>query len=302
MFRLAAVCRPATRVLVVAGLLCLSCTVWAQESDSDLRRQNQQLADEVQDLQRRLEAAELRNRELEQRIAQLEQQLAAARRGTATSSTLPPLEQDEITVDESIPNASPRALFKELLASYEKAMGGLEIGAEDDRIRRAYLKQVESWRARVNREYRSQIEWHVRAIDARIGPNRERIVTFIAVDPKTDVRLGDSFDVVLSQTLVDRLANFETRGELGVLVMRGTLIPEVRVNPSRLDRGTFDNPPFIGPFAEFFFRVDVASLKLVREQGVEDTTSNQPPQKPARPTQPDPPRPAPVPPNPPPMK
>jgi hypothetical protein len=281
----------------------LAGTAYSQESDSDLRRQNQQLTNEVQELQRRLNAAEQRNQELEQRLTQLEQQLAAGRRAAPSSSTLPPLEQEEVTVDETIPHASPRALFRELVANYEKTFEGVDIGDDDDdRSRRNFIKQVEAWRARVNREYRSPIEWHVRTIDARTGPNRERIVTFIAVDPKTDVRLGDSFDVVLSQILTDRLATLETRGELGVLVMRGTLIPEVRVNASRLDRGTFDNPPFISPFAEFFFRVDVASLKLVRDQGVEDTTSNRPPQKPVRPTQPDPPRPAPVGPNPPPMK
>lgn len=288
--------------VVVTCLMCFASRGLAQESDSDLRRQNQQLTTEVQDLQRKLEASEERNRELEARIAQLEQQLANARRGGTASRTLPPLEEEEITVDESVPNASPRALFKELVTSYEANLASVDTDLNDDRVRRGFLKQAESWRAKVNREYRSPIEWYVRAIDARQGPNRERIVTFIAVDPSTDVRLGDSFDVVLSQSLADRLANFEVRGELGLLVMRGTLIPEVRINSGRFDRGTFDNPPFIGPFAEFFFRVDVNSLKLVRDQGVEDTTSNQPPQKPARPTVPDPPRPAPVSPNPPPMR
>jgi hypothetical protein len=284
---------------IVAAVLILAGSAFAQESDSDLRRQNQQLSNEVSELQRRLDAAEGRNRDLEQRITQLEQLLSAARRGSTTTSTLPPLEPEEVTVDESIPNASPRALFKELIANYENTMREIDIGDNDDRVRRAYLKQLDSWRSRVNREYRSPIEWHVRAIDARVGPNRERIVTFIAVDPKTDVQLGDAFDAVLSQSLVDRLANFEIRGELGMLVMRGTLIPEVRINPFRIDRGTFDIPPFVGPFAEFFFRVDATSLKLLRDDGVEDTTSNQPPVPPAPSG---PPRPAPVSPNSPPMK
>ena len=282
-------------------VLCWSNPSFAQESDSDLRRQNQQLTTEVQDLQKRLEAAEQRNRELEERIAQLEQQLTARRTSPATS-TLPPLEEEEVSIDESVPNASPRALFKELVKSYEKSLAELDMGLNDERVQRGFLKQAESWRSRVNREYRSPIEWHVYAIDARQGANRERIVTFIAVDPKTDARLGDAFDVVLSQSLVDRMANLETRGELGLLVLRGTLTPDVRINPARFDRGTFDNPPFIGPFAEYFFRIDATSVKLVRPEGVEDATSNQPPQKPTRPTQPDPPKPAPVSPNPPPMK
>lgn len=253
----------------------------AQESEADLRRQNQQLAAEVEDLEKQLDAARERQKELEDRIADLEAKLAAALKGSTTTTPKsgggPAIPAEEVTVDESVPTASPRALFKSLIASYEEATAGLEIGrflpggtagGGPDRDRRNYLKRLEAWRTSANREFRAPIKWHVRVIDARVGPDNQRIITLVAVDPVTDVRLGNTFDVVLSQSLADRLARYQERGggEIGVLVLRGTLIPQVRINPDRDVRGTFDNPPFIGPFAEFLYRIDVTSLIHPRDE------------------------------------
>jgi len=263
----------------VAAVLstALACTglASAQDSDADLRRQNEQLSAQIRDLQRELLQAQDRIQQLEGTISQLQRQAAAPRRSSTAGSPAPSLDDEIVSVDESVPNASPRALFKALVASYEATMAGLPIGKPGERDRRAYLRKLENWRAGVIREFRSPIVWHVRVIDARLGPDRQRIVTFLAVDPETDARLGNSFDVVLSQTLVERLANFEARGDLGVLVMRGTVFPEIRIDEDRESRGTFDNPPFIGPFAEFLFRIEVASLKLLKDE-VEDIASGNP--------------------------
>ncbi len=35
------------------------------------------------------------------------------------------------------------------------------------------------------------------------------------------------------------------------MVLRGVLNPEVRFNPDRMAEGPFNNPRFIGPFAEY---------------------------------------------------
>lgn len=242
--------------------------VFGQESASDLRRQNQLLASQIETLEKELDLARQRNGELEGRIAQLERELAARRAAppASTQPTSPPLDEEEITVDESIPNASPRALFNAIIASHDEAMADMDWGAAGDRNRRAYLKKLDGWRNGVNRQFRSPIKWYVRVVDGRISPAGHRIITLVAVDPQTDVRLGNPFQVVLTQNLVDRLARYEARGELDVLILRGTLVPEVHVNEERLDRGSFDNPPLIGPFAEFMYRVDVASLVLPREE------------------------------------
>lgn len=244
---------------------------WArqtQPAQPELAAENEQLARRVLELEDELEVAQVKNRQLQDRIAQLEQQLEAMKR-TATrpagrATTRPaqlPEPPEVVTVDESIPTASPRALFKALMASYEEATLGLDMGEVDEPERRAYLKELESWRSNVERRFRGPIVWHVRAEDSRPAEERgERIVTMVAVDPKTDVKLGNTFDVHLSRTLTDRLARLEEQGELGVLVMKAYLEPDVRINPERETKGTFDNPPFIGPFTEFDFRLQVKSL------------------------------------------
>lgn len=229
------------------------------QSDSELRRQNQALATQVQDLERELEAAHARIAELEAQNARLRQQLAAARSAPAQSTAAPSLEPEEVSIDESIPTASPRALLNALVQRYEKATDGLEPGMPGDAARRTYMRMLENWKQTVEREFRSLIEWHVQATDS-YAANRARYVSLVAVDPVTGVKLGPPFEVQLTRPLADRLAVLESRGKLGTLVLRGTLIPKVRINEQRETRGSFDNPPFIGPFAEFGFTIDVRSL------------------------------------------
>lgn len=256
-----------TLILVVATAISGSFapSAYGQANDQDLQQQNQDLIIQLQKLQHELQLANERNRQLEERVKQLEQQLAAARTPSALTSGSRH-EAEKVSIDESVPHASPRALFKAIVASYQQALENLEVGRPGDGKRRAYLRKVENWKAAASREFRNQIHWTVRLIDVRITANGQRVATLVAVDPETDVQLGAPFDVVLSQTLVDRLARYGSQGELGALSLRGTLSPEIRLDQAREERGSFDNPPFIGPFAEFLFRVDVTSLQPVREE------------------------------------
>lgn len=272
--------------LAAALMLALAVTGTARgQSDAELRRQNEQLASQVRELESQLQQSQSENEKLKQRIDQLERQIATIRRsGGGRSTTPPPAEPERVTIDESVPSASPRALHKAIQDSYLEAMKDMETGRPGDTKRRAYMKKLEGWKASLERQLRGPIVWHVRVVDARmqnVDPDRqrERIVTFVAVDPETDVRLGEQFDVQLSKTLTDRLANYEARskdGDIGVLVMRGTLSPHIRINQERLERGSFDNPPFIGPFAEFQFAVDVKSLMPVAEDKEKQTEATQP--------------------------
>ncbi|MCI0363973.1 MAG: hypothetical protein L0Y44_00650 [Phycisphaerales bacterium] len=232
-----------------------------QATQNDAREQNEILTQQVRALQEQLRAAEQENQRLEDRIAQLEQQLGAMRRSTTTPAppTAPPAEVERVTIDETVPNASPRALFRALRENYEQTMGGLAIGEPGSTERREYWKRLEKWKVAVDRLHQGQFAWHVR-VDSGPVNRRDRVVTFVAVDPETDVRLGDPFDVLLSRTLADRLARLEERGELGVLVMRGYLEPNVVLDPEREVKGTFDKPQFIGPFAAFDFQLVARSL------------------------------------------
>ncbi len=237
--------------LIVAG----PASIASAQSSSDLRKENQRLRTRVRDLERELDAAQNRICELESEVARLQQMIEALRAAPRPSTTAP--EPPKITIDESIPHASPRALIKAVVKSYDREIESLEIDAHDPRERTVYLRALRRWAARVNREFRSPIEWHVRVLDDE-GTLREAMVRLRAIDPITHADLGDAFDVRLSRTLIRRVE--EQLSRQNVLVLRGTLTPEVRVNERRTDRGVFDKPKFIGLYAELEFTVEVASL------------------------------------------
>lgn len=224
---------------------------------------NAELATRVADLTRELKLAQETIRTQQTTIARLEQQLAAAGVVTAETTNTTAPESDQVTIDETLPNASPRALFNAVVAGYRSATDGMQTGKPGDSARMLYLRTLEIWRAATARDLRAAINWHVRVVGAKPGPGKDRILILVAIDPVTQARLGQPFDTNFPQAMANRLATWESRGTVDVLQIRGTLIPDIRINEDRPERGTFDNPPFIGPFAEFGFRVEVASIKRV---------------------------------------
>lgn len=230
------------------------------QSDSDLRLENQRLRTRVGDLERELEAARHRIDELEQALEALRQLAPVTPPQPATGPDAPPPEE-VVTVDESVPNASPRALLAALAASYEEAVGDMDLGEPGGRQRTAYLRQVRNWVSRVNRELRSQIDWHV----LLLLPDRQdadpTLVRVQAVDPETGVRLGDPVPIVVPPAVRRRLAQYDQRGQLDVMVLYGVLNPNVIFNQDRTAEGPFNSPRFIGPFAEVDPVIQVHGIK-----------------------------------------
>jgi hypothetical protein len=235
---------------------------WAQTA-TDLQAENQRLRNDLDQLKKDLKASQ-------DRVKLLEQQIAAMQQNRSSSNPPPAPEPEKVTVDESVPLASPRAMFNHLTTSYEADMSSIEIGAAGDAKRRGYLRELQRWVAAANQRLRGPIKWH-----ARLAEPWEvlsgRTISLVAVDPVTDVQLGNAFAISLSRSTADRLAKLQDRGELGVLVLRGVLVPEVRIAEGRQTRGPIDNPPFIGPFTEFLFRVEVKSILPVKEDANEQT-------------------------------
>lgn len=233
----------------------------AAQSDNDLRRENQRLNTQLRETTAELEAARARIAQLEQQVARLERALAAASGSPAPTT---PSTQDEVTIDETEPTASPRALLRTLKEEYEQAMEEQEIGREGDRTRAHYMRNLQRWQAAMTRKYRSQVQWHVQVEDAastRSGYD----LKVRAVDPVTHVQLGPAFDVSLPRNLARRYEALRSR-EAEVFVLSGTLIPRITINANRHAAGPFDNPPLIGPFAEFQFSVDPRSLVAATDE------------------------------------
>lgn len=262
--------------LALLCVLILTGTTAFGQSDADLRRANQALTTQVADLTRELEALKASNKQLQDRIGQLEAQLTTARRpgGNAASggnSAPPPLEEPQVSIDETLPHSTPRALFREVQASHDELIKDLEMGKTGDSKRRGYLRKLEQWRAGTERTLRGPVTWHVKEIDRR-NTGANQVWTLIAVDPQTDAELGDSFEVMLPRPVAERLSDFEKRGELGQMVLRGLALPTLRINEARGDRGSFDKPRFVGPFVEYALMIEPRSLLPVKDDEGEQAT------------------------------
>lgn len=250
-------------VLLVAILWC-GCfnTLAAQaQSEAELRRSNEQLRTQVRDLERELEAARARIQELEREVEVLRNALGNTQSpGSSAPDAEPP------PIDTSNPTSSPPALLHTLKASYAEAINGLEPGVDRSRERSVYLRTVARWAASSNRQYREPIEWHVKVNEA-VANRPGYLMTLVVVDPKSSREVGEPFDVQIPRMMARRYDQLRERGEdVSTLILRGVLIPDIRVNENRLERGAFDNPPFIGPFAEFTFSVEPRSLLPVGEE------------------------------------
>jgi hypothetical protein len=252
--------RPKTSRIVALGVLALlmAAGTASAQSDADLRRENQRLRTQVNDHKRELDAARSRIAQLELEVDKLRQLLNAAPPTTGEQPT-----EEKVTIDETVPHASPRALLKALQDGYLEAMLDIDPGdpatPAGSRQRAAYLRDLHRWARRMSREMKAPIEWHIRV--AGRGTRLEVPGLMVeAVDPKTHVVLGDPFPVTLHQDTVRRLRDLENRGQLGILVVKGVLIPQVLVNPNRHEQGLFNKPSFVGPFAEFEFRVEASSV------------------------------------------
>jgi hypothetical protein len=250
------------------------------QSTSELRQENQRLRSRVADLERELEQARAENGELQTEIERLEQLLEELQAGASARPGDPSQARPEkvVTIDESEPWASPRALLAALQTAYEEQLGELEMGDRPGDVpRNVYMRELRKWTAGVNREYRAPIQWHVRVVAPLTFQNNQYRIELQAVDPKTDVQLGDAFEAFLSRREARRLQERAERYSADdALVLKGILIPRVRINEDRATAGPFNNPPLVGPFAELTMAVDLQSLLPAPEPKAEPEEDRQP--------------------------
>ncbi|MCA9295075.1 MAG: hypothetical protein KC983_01135, partial [Phycisphaerales bacterium] len=204
----------------------------AAQSDADLRQENARLREELRELRKEYEQQRLRITELEREAARLRSELAARPASTGSGATTTPgkpvekLPEPPVSIDESVPDASPRALFAALAASYRETLGATEIGEPNSRERSAYMRQLERWRQQVRREFRQRITWHVRVLETVAAPGGEEyLLRMVAVDPVTGTELGAHFDAIVDSVIIKRLRAYERRGPISELVLTGVVVP-----------------------------------------------------------------------------
>lgn len=272
--------RLAISAAIVLATVLLSPNASAQ-SPGDLRRENdrlRQLVDELQAevsrLRTQLTAAEEAVATLQARVTELESAGAGAGASPEDRSLMPPGgaagevagEPGVVTVDESRPEGSPRAVRAEARRRWAEGPGRLDLGldaASPQRIN--YLRVLESWAREQDRTWRVEVEWIVEPLsEGATGPTGTTW-TMQARDPVTDARIGDPFVAHARSGIVRSLererARAIARGESAArLRLFGRVLMRFTVDPTRREPGPFDRGRALAPFLNFEFGVEASRM------------------------------------------
>ncbi len=280
-FRVGRFVPPAVVMVVLATLLAAPFA--AAQSPGDLRRENErlrQLVDELQAevsrLRTQLTEAEAAVAALQARITELESAGAEPDGSPKDRSLMPggnPSGETEdepavVTVDESRPEGSPRAVRAEARRRWASGPGRLDLGQEAASPQRInYLRVLESWTREQDRTWRLEVDWIVEPMgEGATGPSGTTW-TMQARDPVTDARIGEPFAAHARSGIVRSLererAQTLARGESATrLRLVGTVVVRFTVDPTRREPGPFDRGRALAPFLNFEFGVEASRMAV----------------------------------------
>ncbi|TVQ81032.1 MAG: hypothetical protein EA380_02650 [Phycisphaeraceae bacterium] len=264
---------PVLRRFVLLTLLVLGGTASAQpdESMADLRRENEALRQRIAQLEAQLATA----REEAEGLREANRVLLRQLERTPPAPSPPP--EPVATPDEAEPPvpteapeerrraypdpasadpfAFPDALLSAIQRSHDDAMGSETLDKEQPG---AYFGALRRWANSANRAFRGRIDWVVSVSDERGAIPAQQPVRIFVVDPETLQPLHrEAFIVELSSRDRRRVAEESSRPAWRII---GQITSQVRVNPDRPERGVFNTPVFLGPFAEFDYELRVLSV------------------------------------------
>ncbi len=224
-------------------------TAQADESQNDLRKENDRLRQQVKTLEGDLDAAL-------QRIRDLEAEAAKAKTATEAPAT-PPVPMPA--------NAAlgPGGLLSALQADYnspEAGFAGKEIPSgtpggdpEMQKAWTAHAKALESWISREQRKV-TEVQWRG-VVDSASVRQRGREVGFDMLFDNG----GRIFraPIVVDQGMVEKFRGPDGSFTQAPIVVNAVVTPRLRINPNRPDTGAFDNPPLVAPYVEFGYDLKV---------------------------------------------
>ena len=241
------------RLAAVAPIaFCLAAAAPQDQTAGDLRREIDQLRQQVAEQQADLDAARARIQELEQQLADRSRSSGAAT-GAAPDATPPtptPVPAD--------PNLGPGGLLSSLQADYLAAFPSdpPARGTGSTAPLERHWSALRTWATKVEREGVRSLSW-TGTIDPNSVRSSNRTVTFtvIVTNGNRDYRVpgaisAGSFERVLRNgSLVQ-----------GPVTVNAVIKPRLRINPDRPAPGAFDVPPMVGPYVEFGYVCDVKSV------------------------------------------
>jgi len=253
----------ASAVWLLAGATAMG----QSESPAELRRQLESVTAERDALVQRVAALEARVAALEgerdallARVEALEADNERLRQNTPPSNAAeaadehPPPRTDD-------PLASRRSLMEALRDSYEKRFTDAGTGEPIEPT----PEEVEAWAEQQARDFSGFRTWTVRLdplLDSsgKVPTGGPRLASVRFIHSASLEPMGPPFTAEVPSRFFPRIADREP-GSLWSLTGQMTAIPPV--DPTRVQRGPFDHPPFIGPYAEFDF--DLSWRRLIPE-------------------------------------
>lgn len=261
-----AVCLPA----LLAAVLFLARAASAQQpavSDSDLRRENDQLKQRVAQLETQLAEAQRRSQTLQTEVDRLRKLISSGGAGSGggdksaspTTPGSPDAGAESFEPAPEEPLASPASMFNKLVNDYEKDMAPLPRESRQDQQR--YLAEARKWAAKAIREIKGKVDWTISNVTVTGEPRGEREVSFQVVNPANGKPYGPVVTSKMRGDLAQKLANQPPESQWKISGMANAA---PKVVPERDKPGAFDKPQsFIGPYMEFAFELNTLSVAAV---------------------------------------
>jgi len=202
------------------------------------------LQERVRELENELEAAH-------RRIEQLEAQLNS-------QETLIPevIDPDPLVLSDDQPLASIDALFAVACDHYVQEMSEYSLDG-DARERRTAIGHLRQWILRDEKKYRQRIEWTCETVRHEELSTGENHLILIVRDAETGARWSEPFDLIVPARLNNRLKAVNLNKPI---VVKGIFSLDLILNEDRYEKGTFDEPRFVGRYVEFDYKMVVRSI------------------------------------------
>jgi uncharacterized coiled-coil protein SlyX len=241
------------RLAAVAPIaFCLAASAPQDQTAGDLRREIDQLRQQVTEQQADLDAARARIQELEQQLAD------RSRSGNAGASTATDTAPPAPTPVPADPNLGPGGLLSSLQADYLAAFPSdppARMAGSNGALER-HWSALRTWATKTEREGVRSLSW-TGTIDPNSVRASNRTVTFtvIVTNGSREYRVPGAVSTGTFERVLRNGALIE-----GPVTVNAIIKPRLRINPDRPAPGAFDVPPMVGPYVEFGYVCDVKSV------------------------------------------
>ena len=260
----------------------------AQEGDvtiTELRRENARLRERVAELEATVAAREASIASLERAMIELRREIASLQAalqgvgtGTAPTTAPPPTtvaepEFAELPTDRF---GAPEAMLAFTVESFNEAFGAAvpDFGpeGEDATARRLHMQELKRWARRVTRQEASPVEWTIEVV--RLDElDRDGELQFRVVHPGSKLPYSDRvFLASIEGAMYRSLMREDEPLSEGVWILEGRARITPEIEPALEQPLAFDVPPFVGPYVEFGFDLDVQRMRRpVDEEPADDS-------------------------------